>query len=382
MIIAPNDDAGKQLADISIRMLALRDEVLEHWIARVRAEVRGARHISTPVIANTLPAFFENVALSLSPAFPRNDATDNNNAAAQHGSERARMTPYGPEQVIHEYQLFRAAIYAVAADHGLLFDTAQRGIVDAGIDNAQREAIAEFSAIHEVLRRKLAATLSHDMLSPLAAVVSGAELITLAQDLPGAKKTARRIIDNGQRLGRMIAQLLEALTISAADELPIDPAAFDIRLLARTVCEEFSAQHVPISLEGGSVIGYWDFGQLQRALENLVRNAVKYGDGQTVTIRTSETQGRLMISVHNTGNPIGADRFEHIFAYLHRENVVPAEGYGIGLPFVKAVAQSHGGSVVVDSGRETGTTFVIDIPVDCRPFVDASITANSAPASN
>ncbi len=369
MIIAHEDDAGSPLAEISTRMLALRDDVLAHWIARVRAEVRGARHLSTPILANTLPAFYENIALSLSPGFPRNVATENNNAAAQHGSERARMTQYGPEQVIHEYQLFRAALYAVASGGGLAFDAGQRTIIDAGIDIAQREAIAEFSAIHEVLRRKLAATLSHDMLSPLAAVVSGAELITLAGDLPAAKKTARRIIDNGQRLGRMIAQLLEALTISAGDELPIDPAAFDIRLLARSVCEEFSAQHVPILLAGTSVIGYWDFGQLQRALENLVRNAVKYGDGETVTIHTSETLGRLQMSVHNTGNPIGADRFDHIFAYLHRENIVPAEGYGIGLPFVKAVAESHGGSVVVDSGGETGTTFLIDIPVDCRPFV-------------
>jgi nitrogen-specific signal transduction histidine kinase len=41
----------------------------------------------------------------------------------------------------------------------------------------------------------------------------------------------------------------------------------------------------------------------------------------------------------------------------------------MGLPFVKSVAESHGGSVAVDSSAATGTTFIIDIPVDCRPFV-------------
>ena len=48
------------------------------------------------------------------------------------------------------------------------------------------------------------------------------------------------------------------------------------------------------------------------------------------------------------------------------------KGWGIGLPFVKAVGESHGGSVSVDSSPELGTTFLIDIPVDCRPFVGDS----------
>lgn len=368
MTTTPNLQAEEPLADITRRLLVLRDEVIAHWMAQARREVHGARHLSTPVLADTLPAFFDEIARTLSPAWPRDVATEHNNAAEQHGGERARMTPYGPEQVIHEYQLFRCAIYHVASAHGLCFDASQRARIDTAVDVAQREAIREFSAIHEELRRKLAATLSHDMLSPLATIVSGAELIGLATDVTAARRTSRKIMQNGQRLGHMIAQLLDALTVTGTERQPLDPAPFDIRLLARTVCEEFSTQHVQIALEGESVRGYWDFAQLQRALENLVRNAVKYGDGHTVTIRSTQTHGRLSLSVHNTGNPISSDRFDHIFAYLHRENPIPAEGYGIGLPFVKSVAESHGGSVMVDSSKPGGTTFVIDIPIDCRPF--------------
>ena len=369
MTPATDQQPGQPLAEISRRLLALRDDVIDHWMALARREVRGARHLPSPVLADTLPAFFDNVARTLTPGYPRSLATQCNNAAEQHGGERARMTHYGAEQVIHEYQLFRTAIFAVAAIDGLVFDGVQSARIDAAIDAAQREAIREFSAIHEELRRKLAATLSHDMLSPLATIVSGAELIGMATDLTAARRTARRILENGQRLGHMIAQLLDALTVTGMDSLPLDPAPFDIHLLVRTVCEEFSAQHVEIAVEGDSVDGWWDFAQLQRALENLVRNAVKYGDGYKVTIRSTRTHGRLQLSVHNTGNPIASDRFEHIFAYLHRENVVPVEGYGIGLPFVKSVAEGHGGSIVVDSSGQAGTTFLIDIPVDCRPFV-------------
>ena len=78
-----------------------------------------------------------------------------------------------------------------------------------------------------------------------------------------------------------------------------------------------------------------------------------------------------MLSVHNEGNAIPEEQHDRIFEYLRREaGPLSASGWGIGLPFVKAVGESHGGSVSVDSSPELGTTFIIDIPVDCRPFVE------------
>ena len=51
------------------------------------------------------------------------------------------------------------------------------------------------------------------------------------------------------------------------------------------------------------------------------------------------------------------------------------QGWGIGLPYVRAVAESHGGSIALDSTVERGTTFTIDIPQDCRPLKDAPTLA-------
>jgi len=76
------------------------------------------------------------------------------------------------------------------------------------------------------------------------------------------------------------------------------------------------------------------------------------------------------MSVHNSGNAIDREHHGQIFEYLWRDGSTKGKrGWGIGLPFVKSVAESHGGSVAVDSSPATGTTFIIDIPVDCRPFV-------------
>ena len=85
-----------------------------------------------------------------------------------------------------------------------------------------------------------------------------------------------------------------------------------------------------------------------------------------------------MLSVHNEGTPIAAEEIEDIFQFYQRARAAAQgkkEGWGIGLTFIRAVAESHGGSVTVDSSLERGTTFLIDIPIDARPFPDAPTLA-------
>jgi signal transduction histidine kinase len=133
---------------------------------------------------------------------------------------------------------------------------------------------------------------------------------------------------------------------------------------------------IELQTVGESVVGFWCKDSIRRALENLINNAIKYGDAGKVRVKTAADRGRLTLSVKNWGAPIPKDGQQQIFEYLKREeNVNSAFGWGIGLPFVKSVAESHGGTVAVDSSAMTGTTFLIDIPVDCRPYNDAPPSA-------
>jgi signal transduction histidine kinase len=78
--------------------------------------------------------------------------------------------------------------------------------------------------------------------------------------------------------------------------------------------------------------------------------------------------------VHNEGEPIPLEQIECIFQVFRRAVAAregSKEGWGIGLPYVRNVAESHGGSVAVDSAAGRGTTFLIDVPTDARPFQDA-----------
>jgi signal transduction histidine kinase len=283
------------------------------------------------------------------------------------------MTPFGPEQVIHEYQILRESI-AVVAKGRVALGEAEWAIIDRSINAATREAVRAFTGIHDELRHKVAAALSHDMRTPLSVVANGAHVLGITSDLSKVRHVASRIASNADRLESMMAELLDALTYQGAARIPLHLTRFDILDLMREAVAEYvqgDDNDVVIDVSGESVMGFWCRASMRRALENLLNNAIKYGDRHTVRVVAHQSRGRLMLSVHNEGNPIPAEQHDRIFDYLRREaGPLSATGWGIGLPFVKGVGESHGGSVVVDSSPETGTTFMIDVPVDCRPFVE------------
>jgi signal transduction histidine kinase len=137
------------------------------------------------------------------------------------------------------------------------------------------------------------------------------------------------------------------------------------------------------NVNGEPVHGWWGRDELRRVVENLVSNAIKYGAREhPVSIRYQAEHGRLQLSVHNEGDAIPPDLLETVFQVFRRAQAAKdgdSQGWGIGLPYVRTVAESHGGSIDVDSAAERGTTFTIDIPVDARPFQDAPVLEPNPP---
>ena len=355
------------------RIFALRDAVLAEWEHRVRASVRGAEQLLTPILINTLPAFFDNLAEALTPGHARENAASNSNVPAVHGNERARMTDYGPEQVIQEYQIFRDCFAAVALEAGVSLRRRDWRIINDSIDTGIRESIREFTAMHESFRRRIAAGLSHDMRNPLAVIATSAQLLQRQADPAKVQELARKIGEHSKRLDAMIEELLDTLSYQRGQRLPLALSQFDILPLAQAVCGQVNLQQSGrCVLTGQSVTGWWCENSLRRALENLISNAVKYGDDSPIAVHVAHAHERMILTVHNRGHAIATEQMARIFDYLRRDNHAPAPGWGIGLPFVQNVAESHGGSVAVDSSPQAGTTFILDLPIDCRPFVPAA----------
>jgi len=134
-----------------------------------------------------------------------------------------------------------------------------------------------------------------------------------------------------------------------------------------------------VEVLGSPINGWWDRDALKRVVENLVGNALKYGAPESgIRIKIDEQHERMLLTVHNKGEPIPHEQLESVFQVFRRAETDKGgthQGWGVGLPYVRSAAESHGGSVQIDSSVERGTTVSIDLPIDSRPYQDAPTLA-------
>lgn len=118
-------------------------------------------------------------------------------------------------------------------------------------------------------------------------------------------------------------------------------------------------QMVPAELE---VEG--DAGRLQRAIGNLVDNAIKYTPQKgRVEIRASRVDSKIRIEVSDNGSGIPEEEQTRIWDRLYRVDKSRSQrGLGLGLSFVKAIVEAHGGEVGVESEQGRGSRFVVQLP--------------------
>jgi len=373
-------DDGSGLSPTSQRMLALREQVFAQWEAEVRASVEEAAQLRHPVLIDTLPVFYDNIAESLTPGYGRQGGGDGTTVAAEHGGERARVTGYDHVALIDEYQILRRCILEALAGDGISLSHAEVLVIDGSIDAAIKEAINAFTLVHRGLQERFTAALTHDLRGPLHATSMALEIILMTNDPARIRTVAAKALANVQRMGGMVSELLDSMAFHGGQGVSLELSQFDICELVREVqLDAVAHQGIPVHMTPVSVHGWWDRKALWRAIENMITNARKYGqDGTPITVRIDNVHERLLLTVHNHGEPIPPGEQESIFQMYRRAESARQgvkAGWGIGLPYVRAVAESHGGSVGVDSSRERGTTFVIDIPVDCRPFQAAPTLA-------
>ncbi len=223
------------------------------------------------------------------------------------------------------------------------------------------------------LTERFVATLSHDLRNPLGMIQFAAFLSKESADNPALVATQMdKITRTSERIDEMIMGLLDVSRVRAGHGLPLNVREADLRPLAQEVVEDFSQRFGKrfSLIAPESVCGSWDSQALRRVIENLLHNAVKYGEkNRTVTLSLFVVDPqKAILSIHNWGNPLspGSDRLFQ----PHERGLSKADtkGWGLGLALVKAVVDAHGGYVDVQSSAEKGTTFLIELPR--RPGAD------------
>jgi signal transduction histidine kinase len=198
------------------------------------------------------------------------------------------------------------------------------------------------------------------------------ELMRRDADPAQREQFAQRASHNLQRIGRMIASLLDASRSNAGQRLDLDPGPCDVGKLLEEVIGDLDARarsRVVLDLPT-PLSAFWDREKVRRAIDNLVDNALKYSpDDSRVTARAIETHGRIMVSVHNLGEPISETERALLFQPFQRSPSAQRSGksgWGLGLVQVQVIAEAHGGSVAIESTEESGTTFTLDLLADVR----------------
>lgn len=219
------------------------------------------------------------------------------------------------------------------------------------------------------------ANASHDLRTPLMAIKAAIGVV-IANEPPGTPAPLRRMFANidgaADEMARMVEDLLELARLRAR-RAPFSPLLRDLREVAeraaRTI-EPLAAergQRLVLDFPEGPIWALVDPPRLERAVQNLLGNAQKFGhDGGTITLSLRAAGGEATLAVADDGPGIAPEDLERIFERYYRPTQRGGQGTpgsGLGLPIVKALVELHGGRVWVASEPNRGSTFAMALPI-------------------
>ena len=213
--------------------------------------------------------------------------------------------------------------------------------------------------------------LAHDLRAPLTAIMTAAGLLRKRQAAsPDARNTKvlARLMSSGERMARMVEQLLDFTRLRVGGGFSIEPRDADLASLARQVVDELDDSYPDCAVDirqTGDTRGNWDTDRLGQLLSNLVANAFQHGlpaAGIRIVIDGSDAD-LVRVQVHNMGAippPLVTQIFDPLTGGQRRRD--RSRGLGLGLFITQRIAEAHGGAVVVSSSETDGTTFTLSLP--------------------
>ena len=242
------------------------------------------------------------------------------------------------------------------------------------------------------------ANVSHEFRTPLSLVLGPLEDLRAGRDgrlSDGIQRKLDRVIANGQRLVRLVEQLLDVARLESGT-LRLDLEVRDLVPLLRRVTESFASMaerrgiDFRLSCPVGGVPVRFDPDQMDKVLANLLGNALKFTESGgvvqlQVTQELGDAESSVVITISDTGIGIPADRLGRIFDRFYQVDDSPQrmhEGTGIGLAITKELLDLHGGRIAVSSRVGVGTTFTIRLPLarSDEPSVASSTPPRGTPA--
>jgi heavy metal sensor kinase len=232
--------------------------------------------------------------------------------------------------------------------------------------------------------RRFTADAAHDLRTPVTALRTEVEVCLMSEHTPAEyRDTLQTVLDEAIHLSRLTRQLLDlsredhGVRAQAPEPVRLDAVLATAREDLRIASQQ---KRISIDVEG---IGEWtvpgDPVRLRRVFMNLLDNAIQYTPaGGHIRIRGSFNPPWAQISISDDGPGVPMDDLPHIFDRFRRVDKArnrEAGGTGLGLAICKAIVESHGGTIGMESQLGQGTTVSVTLPTagqEAAPKAEAS----------
>lgn len=223
------------------------------------------------------------------------------------------------------------------------------------------------------MRREMVANVSHDLRTPLTTMRGYLETLLLKQGELTAdeqKQYLETALSHSQHLGKLVEELFELAKLDSCESV-VFSEPFSMGELVQDVSQSYQlrAQEKSIQLETrinpDAPLVYGDIAMMQRVLENLLENGLRYTpESGRIIMSVDVDSSDVVVQITDTGCGIPAEDVPRIFDRFYQQNVhrSDSKNAGLGLAIVQRIIELHGSVIKVHSELNRGTTFSFEVP--------------------
>lgn len=279
-------------------------------------------------------------------------------------SERIGVFLFRPERKMRKLDPDQEnLLYSISGQLGL---SIERHFLSRRIAETQRLEDSE------KLQQTILSSISHELKTPLTAILGSTAALNsdLIKD-PNAKSIVKDLEVNGERLNRVIENLLDMSRLSGGSlalSLEWQDMSDLIGVVLKKYAKPLSAHRTRVDLQSDLPLIRIDFRLFEHALANLIINAAQYSDpGTEIVVRVRTAFSRLFLSVEDQGKGIPEESVRQIFEKFFRVSGTLPGGTGLGLSIVRNIVELHRGTIRHEKNDPYGSKFVIEIPLEPQP---------------
>jgi signal transduction histidine kinase len=260
---------------------------------------------------------------------------------------------------------------AISIENAKLYREAQQSKALERAAKQMSKALEQEKKLNELKSRFISIT-SHEFRTPLATIMSSAELLKRYSHQWTQEKQQvhyERIINS---VRHTIDLLEDALLFGKIDsgKMDFNPVRIDVVEFCQNLIQEINLgieknkHKIIFSANYRNFLAVLDRKLLEHILNNLLANAIKYSpNGNLIEFQLDCSSETITFKIKDRGIGIPVEDREHLFEFFHRaQNVRQIPGTGLGLAIVKRMVSLHGGTISVDSELDLGSTFTVSIP--------------------